>query len=177
MNFDDLSCEAIAVHILKKMKEVTSCEVHEDEFGGAIVSRQEKCEDASPEADPNSPSVDDLLTSHLYAPYGFPTPTASPPMVVTLCGSMKFEKVWFEEQERLESEGWTVLTVEFPTFKDPPLSALDKELADWMHKEKIFRSHRIHVLNVDGYIGDSTRSEINFAKSFGKMITYLNCVE
>lgn len=41
-----------------------------------------------------------------------------------------------------------------------------------MHKEKIKLSEAILVVNVDNYIGESTQSEIEFAKSLNKEILY-----
>lgn len=45
--------------------------------------------------------------------------------------------------------------------------------ADELHKRKIDICNEVVVLNVGGYIGESTRSEINYAKSIGKPIKYL----
>lgn len=42
-----------------------------------------------------------------------------------------------------------------------------------MHKRKIDMSDEIFVINVDGYIGDSTRSEIEYAKLCGKKIRFM----
>lgn len=53
-----------------------------------------------------------------------------------------------------------------------PLRAADCMLDD-MHKRKIDMADEIFVINVDGYIGSSTRSEIEYAKATGKPIHYL----
>lgn len=45
-------------------------------------------------------------------------------------------------------------------------------MLDKMHKERIKLADAILVVNVDGYIGDSTRKEIEYAKSLGKEILY-----
>lgn len=45
--------------------------------------------------------------------------------------------------------------------------------ADDLHKRKIDISDEVFILNVDGYIGESTRSEIEYAKSINKPIKYL----
>ena len=42
-----------------------------------------------------------------------------------------------------------------------------------MHKRKIDMADEIFVINVNGYIGESTKSEIEYAKSLGKMVNYL----
>ena len=48
-----------------------------------------------------------------------------------------------------------------------------KEMLDDMHKRKIDMADEIFVINVGGYIGDSTRSEIEYAKAHGKKVKYL----
>lgn len=51
-----------------------------------------------------------------------------------------------------------------------------KKMLDEMHKQKIDMSNEIYVINFGGYIGESTKSEIEYAKSKGKKISYLeNC--
>lgn len=45
--------------------------------------------------------------------------------------------------------------------------------ADDLHKRKIDISDEVVILNVGGYIGDSTRSELEYALSIGKKVTYL----
>jgi len=48
-----------------------------------------------------------------------------------------------------------------------------KQKADHLHKRKIDICDEVFVLNVGGYIGQSTRSEIDYAESIGKPIVYL----
>lgn len=48
--------------------------------------------------------------------------------------------------------------------------------ADDLHKRKIDICDEVHVLNVNGYIGESTRSEIDYAVKIGKPVTYLESV-
>ncbi len=48
-----------------------------------------------------------------------------------------------------------------------------KEMLDDMHKRKIDMADEIYVINVGGYIGSSTRSEIEYAEATGKPIQYL----
>ena len=43
---------------------------------------------------------------------------------------------------------------------------------DDMHKRKIDMADEIYVINVGGYIGDSTRSEIQYAEEHGKPVRY-----
>lgn len=48
-----------------------------------------------------------------------------------------------------------------------------KEMLDDMHKRNIDMADSIYVINVCGYIGESTRSEIEYAQNHGKKISYL----
>ena len=48
-----------------------------------------------------------------------------------------------------------------------------KEMLDDMHKRKIDMADSIYVINVGGYIGESTKSEIEYARKHGKKIDYL----
>jgi hypothetical protein len=50
-----------------------------------------------------------------------------------------------------------------------------KEMLDDMHKRKIDMADEVYVINVGGYIGDSTRSEIEYARKTGKKVRYLEC--
>ena len=51
-----------------------------------------------------------------------------------------------------------------------------KDMLDDMHKRKIDMADEIFVINVGGYIGDSTRSEIEYAVKNGKKVNYLEKV-
>ena len=50
-------------------------------------------------------------------------------------------------------------------------------MLDEMHKQKIDMSDEIYVINVGGYIRESTKSEIEYAKEKGKRISYLESVK
>ncbi len=102
--------------------------------------------------------------------------------VITLCGSTKFRKEFMEAQKRLTLEGNIVISVglfghsgdqEVWDGMDEGKLSKTKEMLDDMHKRKIDMSDEIFVINVDGYIGESTRSEIEYAKAHGKKIRYL----
>lgn len=94
-------------------------------------------------------------------------------MVITVCGSLRFKKEMMEISEKMELKGNCVLTPIYPT-KDDKDAYTEKELLmlGKMHKEKIKMSDAILVVNIDGYIGDSTKSEIEYAESINKEILY-----
>lgn len=96
------------------------------------------------------------------------------PEVVCLCGSTRFKETFRRENERLTREGKIVLSVGvFGHADNTGFSDDEKEMLDELHKRKIKRADRILVLNVGGYIGDSTKSEIEEAQERGKKITFL----
>ena len=95
--------------------------------------------------------------------------------VITLCGSTKFKNEFLEEQKRLTIEGNIVISVGlFGHSGDDEVWDYDtKEMLDAMHKRKIDLADEIFVINVGGYIGESTKSEIEYAKNNYKTINYL----
>ena len=105
--------------------------------------------------------------------------------VITLCGSTRFKDAFMEAQKRLTLEGNIVISVglfghsgddEVWENMDEGTLTKTKEMLDDMHKRKIDLSDGIYVINVGGYIGESTRSEIEYAKMTGKSIAYLEPV-
>ena len=95
--------------------------------------------------------------------------------VVTLCGSTKFKDAFIQAQKKLTLEGCIVISVGlFGHSGDQEVFTEGvKEMLDDMHKRKIDMADEIFVINVGGYIGSSTRSEIEYAHRTGKAVTYL----
>lgn len=93
--------------------------------------------------------------------------------VVTLCGSLRFWDQIQEISERLELEqGYAVIGI-VPHVLERDLTESEKALLGELHRAKIDLSDAIFVVNVDGYIGESVKSEIQYAKEKGKEILYL----
>ena len=102
--------------------------------------------------------------------------------LITLCGSKRFKDQFLETQKRLTLEGNIVISVGlfghsgdnevWENMHEGTLTAT-KAMLDDMHKAKIDMADEIFVINVDGYIGDSTRSEIEYAKMTGKAVRFL----
>ena len=102
--------------------------------------------------------------------------------VITLCGSTRFKDEFMEVQKRLTLEGSIVISVglfghsgdnEVWENMDEGTLTKTKEMLDDMHKRKIDMADEIFVINVGGYIGSSTRSEIEYATATGKAVNYL----
>lgn len=95
--------------------------------------------------------------------------------VITLCGSTRFKEQYLEAQKRLTLEGNIVISVGlFGHSGDNEVwTEGTKEMLDDMHKRKIDMADSIYVINPGGYIGSSTRSEIEYAVLHGKKVQYL----
>lgn len=102
------------------------------------------------------------------------------PITVCLCGSTRFYDAFQKANYEETMAGKVVLSVGFyPHSAEQAhgesigITPEQKEALDWLHKYKIWLADEVLVLNVGGYIGDSTRSEIVFAQVLGKPIRYL----
>lgn len=108
-------------------------------------------------------------------------PIGAKPKTVCLCGSTRFSQAYQDANLRETIAGNIVLTIGadmksdaalFASMSSDELEALKIRL-DELHKRKIDLADEILVLNVDGYIGSSTKSEIEYAEKHGKVIRYL----
>ena len=102
--------------------------------------------------------------------------------IVTLCGSTKFKDQFMQVQKELTLKGYIVISVglfghsgdnEVWENMDEGTLTKTKEMLDDMHKRKIDMADEIFVINVNGYIGESTKSEIQYALNKGKKVNYL----
>lgn len=102
--------------------------------------------------------------------------------VITLCGSTRFKDQFMEVQKRLTLEGKIVISVglfghsgdnEVWDGMDEGTLSQTKEMLEDMHKSKIDMADGIYVINVGGYVGESTKSEIVYALEHGKTVEYL----
>lgn len=102
------------------------------------------------------------------------------PLVVCLCGSMRFEEQ-MREAARVESIAGRIVVGPMVNMKHPhPLwdDSADVERIktdlDALHKRKIDLADEILVVSDEtGYVGDSTRSEIEYARTLGKPVREL----
>lgn len=106
--------------------------------------------------------------------------------IITLCGSTRFKDEFMEVQKRLTLAGNIVISVglfgrsgDNEVWEDMDEGTLTrtKEMLDDMHKRKIDMADEIFVINVGGYIGSSTRSEIDYAKAAGKPVRYMEEIQ
>jgi hypothetical protein len=95
--------------------------------------------------------------------------------IITLCGSTRFRDEFTEAQKRLTLEGNIVISVGLFGHSGDGEAMLPetKEMLDDMHKRKIDLADEIFVVNPGGYIGSSTRSEIDYAAQTGKVVRYM----
>lgn len=103
------------------------------------------------------------------------------PTIVTLCGSTRFKDAFTQAQLNETLRGNIVLTIGCAMHSDKDIFAhltpeqleKTKERLDWLHFRKIDLSDEILVLNVDGYVGESTSREIAYAIETGKEVRWL----
>ena len=110
------------------------------------------------------------------------------PKIITLCGSTRFIEHFAVMSWELEKQGAIVLSCHYlpeSYFINKDISVCDhlaevegvKEHFGALHFRKIEISDEILVLNVEGYIGESTNNEIAHAKKLGKHIRYLEPID
>jgi hypothetical protein len=102
------------------------------------------------------------------------------PKVVCLCGSTRFWEAFRDVGLDLTMAGIVVLSIGVCApdsmalaHPDSDTGKAQKDMLDALHKKKIDMADEVLVLNVDDYIGDSTRSEINHAEKTGKPVRWL----
>ncbi len=93
--------------------------------------------------------------------------------IVTICGSMKFQKQMLEVAERLELRNGYIVIQCIYSDKERILSHHDIQILSELHYKKIDISDAIYVVNIGGYIGQSTKNEIEYARSLNKEVIFL----
>jgi len=95
--------------------------------------------------------------------------------IVCMCGSTRFKQAWITENARLTNDGQIVLSVGLWGHHERIEPTEEQKVAlDVLHKRKIDLCDWIWVLDVGGYIGASTQSEIDYATNLNKPIRYLS---
>lgn len=96
------------------------------------------------------------------------------PKIVCLCGSTKFKQQFINANFEKTMQGEIVLSVGFFGHSDVTYecTAEQKIKLDELHKRKIDLADYIYVINFHDYIGESTRSEIDYAIAHDKPVEY-----
>lgn len=102
------------------------------------------------------------------------------PKVICLCGSTRFTKEMLIKQWELTKQGYIVLSwcaLPDSYFREPDKTHIGdqegvKAIVDEVHKRKIDISDEVYVLNIGGYIGESTKSEIEYAIHHNKPVLF-----
>lgn len=94
--------------------------------------------------------------------------------IITICGSLKFEddiKYW---AEKLTLQGNCVLSIIYPVNTDLGVYTPEqRKIFSEAHYKRIDLSDAIFIINKNGYIGNNTQKEIEYAKAHGKEIIFL----
>lgn len=113
-----------------------------------------------------------------------PIINSNKPKIVCLCGSTRFSEAFQQANLNETLEGNIVLSIGcdmksdhdlFSDLSDAALSEI-KEKLDELHKRKIDLADEVLILNVGGYIGSSTKSELDYALNKGKFVRFLESV-
>lgn len=92
--------------------------------------------------------------------------------IITLCGSSKFKNEFLKVQKELSLKGYLVLSLGLFGHSGDDEAWVKKDLLDRVHKQKIGMSSAIFVIDVDGYVGESTKNEIEYAINRGKTVYF-----
>ena len=93
--------------------------------------------------------------------------------VITLCGSTRFKEDFERVNRELTLLGNIVISVGCFGHSGDSFNEEQKVMLDDIHKRKIDMSDALYVINKDGYIGASTRSEIRYAIAHGKQVIFM----
>lgn len=92
--------------------------------------------------------------------------------IITLCGSLKFQKEMMIVAEKMALDGNCILTPVFPILDEVEKTEEQMTKLKEAHFKRIEISDAILVVNINNYIGKSTNLEIEYAKTLGKEILY-----
>ena len=102
------------------------------------------------------------------------------PHIVCFCGSTRFAEQFMIERWKLEKQG--IITLGINILPDGYWNGGNshgaeqegvKHILDKLHCHKLDLSDEVVILNVGGYIGESTQMELDYAIRKDKKITYL----
>lgn len=120
-------------------------------------------------SDTTTVEFEDTIELEELEPYPRMMAVASP-TIVCLCGSTRFRDAFLEANERETYAGRIVLTIGMTVHGDWTPTREEKARLDVLHMAKIDLADEVLVLDVDGYIGESTEREVAYAEMRGKKI-------
>ena len=103
--------------------------------------------------------------------------------IITLCGSTRFKELFLLINAELTMNDYIVLSVgsyhnsDSGSIIDREKIIANKTMLDRLHKEKIAMSQAIVVINKDNYIGESTLSELRYARQLNKQVYWYEYVD
>ena len=92
--------------------------------------------------------------------------------IITICGSLKYKEEMMTIAEKMALEGYCVLTPVYPVLENYERTDEQLENLKASHFKRIELSDAILVVNINNYIGNSTKLELEYAKNLGKEILY-----
>lgn len=92
--------------------------------------------------------------------------------IITLCGSLEFQKEMMKVAEKIALDGYCVLTPVYPVLENMERTEEQLIKLKEAHFKRIELSDAILVVDINNYIGNSTNLEIEYAKKLGKEIIY-----
>ncbi|MDQ1218029.1 hypothetical protein [Microbacterium arborescens] len=95
------------------------------------------------------------------------------PEIVCICGSARFVSEMRAANRDLTFAGVIVVA---PGEADETVTDEQKTLLDALHLRKIDLADRVLVVNPGGYLGESTRQEITYARAAGKPVSFTDPV-
>ena len=95
--------------------------------------------------------------------------------IVTICGSMRFKDKMMEISKELEIKNKYVVIQ--CIYSNDKFNEEEQQILADLHYNKIKISNAIYVINVNGYIGNQTSKEIEYAKKLGKEVMYLEPIK
>ena len=104
---------------------------------------------------------------------------AKRPKIITLCGSTRFTSEMLREAWRLTMLGnivihWNIIESDEPLAHGAEREGgTVKEIIDALYLHKVAMADEVRVLNIGGYVGESTRDELAHARRLNKVVTWL----
>ena len=97
--------------------------------------------------------------------------------IVTLCGSLKFQKEMMTVAEKMALEGYCILTPVYSVSKKIDITKKQLINLKEAHFKRIELSDAILVVNINNYIGESTNLEMDYTKKGKEIIYYTDLIE